>query len=200
MRKRPHVEEALFGVDEIGEARAALGAVDVGDVDGAASHALKWMQDNEAGTIGDEVRSRPGGAGEPQRATRLADDFRGPGQVAVAGATQRLERHPEAALCLIDAQIGHLRRRRAPISVAHQEGDAAQYLDVAEADPTQRAIFERCRNRAGLELDALRHSLGRAEQCDRAISHRGALKESGISGASSRCVPLHRTIGYSYAS
>jgi len=171
----------------------------VGDVDGAAGHALKWMQDDEAGTIGDEVRSRPGGAGEPQRAARLADDFRGPGQVAVAGAIQRLERHPEAALCLIDAQIGYLRRRRAPISVAHQEGDAAQYLDAAEADPTQRAIFERCRNRAGLEPDALRHSLGRAEQCDRAISHRGALKESGISAASSRCVLLHGTIGYSYA-
>ena len=36
---------------------------------------------------------------------------------------------------MIDAQIGYLRRRRAPIPVPHQEGDAAQHRDIAEADP-----------------------------------------------------------------
>ena len=169
--KGAQIEEALLGIDKLGEARLAAGAVDMRHLDSASRHAFKGMQQDEAGAIGEEIRRRTGRAGEPQRAVRFADNLRRPWQFAIRCPAERIEGHPEAGPCLLHREIGQLRAGGIPVPVPHQIGDAAQRLSAVIADPAQRPALQRRRHRTGRELDALGNRLRRAEQCDCPIKH-----------------------------
>src|SRR5262249_40101716 len=82
---------------------------------------------------------------------------------------ERLEAQAKAAVRPLQIEIGDLRAGRAPVAVAHEEGDSTQHLDVAETDPAQGAVLERQGNEAGFKLQTLGHRLRRAVEDDRAI-------------------------------
>src|SRR5260221_11373363 len=78
----PDVEEALAGVDQVGEPRALAAAVDMLDLDRAADHAIQGVEHDEAGPVGGEVAGRPRDQAVGDGAVGLAQDVAAPGQLA----------------------------------------------------------------------------------------------------------------------
>ena len=140
--QRADLVEGLQRIDDGGEAVGDQPAIDMQHLDRPAGDAAQRMQHDEAGPVGREVAMRRGDSGEIQAAVGQSRDRREIADAAMLVAAARPVGNPEAVGALAHHELVDNRRIGAPVLVAHQEGDGAQHLDLAETDIAQCAIVE----------------------------------------------------------
>ena len=189
------VVEGLQRHDQAGEGGLLHRAVAVGDGACLACHALHRMQHDEARAAGPELGLGCELDREDQAPLILRHDLSPEVEHAVGGVDAPVVANAKAAVRFLDLQVGDLRRTGLPASAAHDEGEAAQRLGAAVADPAQLAGLERGRERAGGEGPRFRRLLLGTVELERLARCRGhvpSLPRSGSARYSSARSPQHR--------
>ena len=167
------VVEGLKRADQAGERGFLHRAVAMGDGAGLARHAFHRMQHDEARPAGPELGLRLELDREDQAPLVLRHDLGPEIEHAVGGVDAPVVAHAKAAALLFDLQVGDLRRTGLPAPAAHDEGEAAQRLHTAVANPAQLAGLERGRERAGGDGPRFRRLLLGAVERERLARCRG---------------------------
>ena len=115
-------------------------------------HTGERVKHDEAGAVGRQVALGSCLGLDRQAAVGRALDAETDAQRFAIRPDPPLGDNGEAVGRLADVEPGEDRRRRSPVGVAHEEGNAAQDLDAAETDPPQRGPVEQGGKRAGDEL------------------------------------------------
>ena len=118
-----------------------LAAVDMGHLHRPARE-LGRMQHDEAGPVSDDIGVGQSHGFESQRAVARSEDARLIGEALLRIGADGSIGNAEAVGSFLDPEVVDLRRIRAPILIADQEGDAAQDLDAGECDIAQLPTIE----------------------------------------------------------
>ena len=115
-----------------------------------SGHAFQRMEHHEPGTCGQEVGLR-GRAAIEYQAIRRAFDVCVIGDFLIGAFAHRVKGNGKSFGALVDLQIADDRCIRAPVLIAHQKSDRAQYLDAVDPEVAQLAVVKLDRQRPGLE-------------------------------------------------